>query len=86
MLCRTIADTNGPLEILDPACAVSEQDKKLGFVPAACKSGKSWVRGEGDKNPSRYASLPLCQQTLTPSAIIDEDVRQWLKKRKQQPQ
>jgi hypothetical protein len=30
-------------EALDPACAVTSRDKKLGFVPDACKSGKTWV-------------------------------------------
>ena len=28
----------------EPGCAVSEEDKKLGFVPDSCKSGRTWVK------------------------------------------
>ena len=72
MLCRTVADTNDPLEILDPACALSEQNRKAGFVPDACKSGKTWVRGEGDKHPSRYTSLPVCEKVIV---VTEEDMK-----------
>lgn len=62
-LCRTVADTNDPLGILDPACGVSEEMKKVGFVPRGCKSsGQTWVKGQGDKQPSPYTSLPRCSE------------------------
>jgi hypothetical protein len=57
-LCRTVADTNDPLGIMDPDCGVSQDMKKVGFVPKACKSGQTWVKGAGDTNPS---SLPVCR-------------------------
>jgi hypothetical protein len=65
VLCRTIADTNAPLDILDPSCAVDQEQKKLGFIPIACKNGKTWVRGEGDKSPSPYTKLPTCGANRT---------------------
>jgi hypothetical protein len=63
-LCRTISDTNDPLGILDSACGVTEQERKVGFVPDGCKSGRTWVKGEGDKNPSRYTALPRCSEAI----------------------
>src|SRR5271157_5654906 len=71
MLCRTIADTNDPLGIFDPACGVSEQEKKLGWVPKGCKSETTWVKGEGDKSPSRYTHLPMCQKVIV---VTEEDM------------
>jgi hypothetical protein len=71
-LCRTIADTNDPLGIMDSACGVNQQEKKLGFVPSGCKSGQTWVKGEGDKNPSRYTSLPLCSKVIV---VTPEDMK-----------
>jgi len=72
MLCRTIADTNDPLGIFDPACGVSEQEKKLGWVPKGCKSETTWVKGEGDKSPSRYTHLPMCQKVIV---VTEEDMK-----------
>ncbi len=72
-LCRTIADTNDPLGIRDSACGVSEQEKKSGVVPGGCKSGQTWVKGEGDKNPSRYTSLPVCSKVIV---VTPEDMKQ----------
>jgi hypothetical protein len=37
--------------------------KDVGFVPNGSK-GQTWVKGEGDKNPSRYTSLPQCCKTI----------------------
>lgn len=71
-LCRTVADTGDPLGILDPACGVSEDMKKVGFVPRACNSGKTWVKGEGDKHPSRYSNLPRCGKVIV---VTPEDMK-----------
>ncbi|HMD97053.1 MAG TPA: hypothetical protein VKM93_06945 [Terriglobia bacterium] len=38
-LCRTV-----PAAGREPGCAVSEEDKKLGFVPASCKGGQTWIK------------------------------------------
>jgi|ERR1700733_7387900 len=72
-LCRTVADTNDPLGILDSACAVSQREKKAGVVPSGCKDGMTWVKGEGDKNPSRYTSLPICNKIIV---VTPEDMKQ----------
>jgi hypothetical protein len=37
--------------------------KDVGFVSNRCK-GQTWVKGEGDKNPSRYTSLPQCSKII----------------------
>src|SRR5436305_11398705 len=63
-LCRTVDDTGDPLGILDPACGVTADMKKVGFVPRECKSGQTWIKGEGDKHPSRYSSLPRCSKVI----------------------
>jgi hypothetical protein len=72
MLCRTVADANDSLGILDPSCAVDPEQKKLGFIPIACKSGKTWVRGEGDTSPSRYTKLPTCGGVSPQSAPSEQ--------------
>jgi hypothetical protein len=59
MLCRTVPYPNDPLGILDENCAITAEQKKLGFVPDNCKSKQTWVRGETANNP-KYASLPRC--------------------------
>src|SRR5207237_932189 len=62
-LCRTVDDVNDPLGLRDPDCAVNEQEKKLGFVPKACTTRKTWLSGSGDVHRDRYASLPRCGRT-----------------------
>lgn len=71
-LCRTIADTNDPLGIRDPACGVSQQQRNSGFVPSGCKADQTWVKGEGGKNPSRYTSLPVCSKVIV---VTPEDMK-----------
>jgi hypothetical protein len=79
-LCRTIADTNDPLGIRDSACGVSQQEKKSGFVPSACRSGETWAKGEGDKNPSRYTSLPNCSAEPIEEYVRDPKTGKLVKK------
>lgn len=62
VLCRTVANPDDPLGILDPECAVTERDKS--FIPDTCKSGRTWVRGVDDKKHSRSSTLPFCAQNL----------------------
>jgi hypothetical protein len=68
MLCRTVSDTNDPLGILDPACAVDEQGKKLGFVPVGCSGGKTWVRGSSEKGSDTNDPLGIWD----PACAVDE--------------
>ena len=72
-LCRTVADTNDPLGIRDAACGVTPEMKKVGFVPNGCKGGQTWVKGEGDKKPSRYTGLPVCSKIIV---VTPADMKQ----------
>lgn len=71
-ICRTVDDTNDPLGILDAACAVTADMKKVGFVPRACKSGHTWVKGEGSPRPSQYSNLPRCSDVIV---VTSEDMK-----------
>ena len=71
-LCRTISDTNGPLGIREAACGVSQQEKKSGLVPNGCRADQIWEKGEGDKNPSRFTSLPVCSKVIV---VTPEDMK-----------
>jgi hypothetical protein len=72
MLCRTVDDANDPLRLFDPTCAVTPEQKKLGFVPTACKKGVTWVRGEGDATNSKFTKLPTCQSVIV---VTEEDMK-----------
>ena len=37
------------------------------------KSGQTWVKGDGDKNPSRHTSLPVYRKVIV---VTSEDMKQ----------
>jgi hypothetical protein len=54
----------------EPGCAVSEEEKKLGFIPASCKSRQTWVRavkGGSAEAPSGFTP----RQKLTLNDLQD---------------
>lgn len=57
-----LCKTTGPSPFLDPACQVTEEYKKLGFIPDGCKGGETWVAEvkPDTKVPVTTDKIPTC--------------------------